>query len=358
MKSPSVATLSHLDPLCALSPDRLAELSSFCRTEAIPEDADPFDANEGDGYSVYVLHGAIEVTYQDGEREVVSDTASSGRRPIGKGRRVLKARALTPTELMRIDDDLIDIMVTWNQIETLGEMGLPQSGSEGAPRHDRRGGWTQFIGVFSLDTLCSGAFASLPPAHIAELLRRFATLEVRRGDVIVQEGDPGDYYYVIESGRARVTRLVGGTSMPLADLKSGDAFGEEALLMSGRRNATVTMRTDGRLLRLAKEDFDTLLKRPLLTEIEYAQAQLKVAQGAQWVDVRFPSEYQHDRIPGAINVPLGELRDALDLLDKDVEYVTYCQSGRRSAAAAFLLAQRGYRAAVLAGGIWSKNTSV
>jgi rhodanese-related sulfurtransferase len=111
------------------------------------------------------------------------------------------------------------------------------------------------------------------------------------------------------------------------------------------------MKTDGRLLRLAKSDFDELLRRPLLNEITFAQAETRVAAGGQWLDVRFPSEYQHDRISQAVNIPLGELRHALDVLDKGVEYITYCQSGRRSAAAAFLLAQHGFRAAVLIGGL-------
>lgn len=356
MTSPSVDLLKNLEPLSALPRDRLSELASFFHTEAMPKDADAFPLAMALDRSVYVVKGRVEVTYDDGQKEIVESSTASGRRPIGKGRRVAQARTMTPAELVSIDDDLIDIMITWNQIEALGEM---HGGRATGPLPPAAGqsGWTQFIGVFSLDTLTSGAFASLPPAHIAELLKRFEPLDVVRGQAVVKEGEAGDFYYVIESGRARVTRMVGGVSMPLADLKSGDAFGEEALLVDGCRNATVTMRTDGRVLRLAKSDFDKLLKRPLLSEIDYRTAKEKVAQGAQWIDVRFPSEYQHDRIPGAVNMPLGELRHALDLLDQSVEYVTYCQSGRRSAAAAFLLAQRGYRASVLSGGIWSVDTS-
>jgi rhodanese-related sulfurtransferase len=198
-------------------------------------------------------------------------------------------------------------------------------------------------------------FASLPAAHISDLLEKFDSMPVKRGEAVVKEGDPGDFYYVIEAGRARVTRIVGGVEMPLADLKAGDAFGEEALISNAPRNATVTMKTDGRLLRLQKQDFDALLRAPLLTELSFAEASARVAAGAQWLDVRFPSEYQHDRIPGAINIPLSELRHALDVLDRDKPYIAYCQSGRRSAAAAFLLAQRGFTGSVLAGGLWGAN---
>ena len=143
--------------------------------------------------------------------------------------------------------------------------------------------------------------------------------------------------------------------MLLADLKSGDAFGEEALVSEARRNATVTMKTDGALLRLSRKDFAELLREPLLHRLSAEEARDKIARGAQWVDVRYPSEYQYDKLAGAINIPLSEIRNAFGVLDKGKEYVLYCQSGRRSAAAAFLLAQRGYRAFVLAGGLWGET---
>jgi rhodanese-related sulfurtransferase len=146
--------------------------------------------------------------------------------------------------------------------------------------------------------------------------------------------------------------LIGGVVMLLADLKSGDAFGEEALVSEAKRNATVTMRTDGALLRLDKKEFIDLLREPLLRKISIEDAQQKVLAGAQWIDVRYPSEFQYDQLPGAINIPLSEVRNAFGLLDKGREYIVYCQSERRSSAATFLLSQRGYRAYLLKGGLW------
>jgi rhodanese-related sulfurtransferase len=62
-------------------------------------------------------------------------------------------------------------------------------------------------------------------------------------------------------------------------------------------------------------------------------------------------------LPGAVNVPLSEIRNAIGLLDREREYVVYCQSGRRSSAAAFLLSQRGYRASWLEDGLAASRTS-
>jgi len=146
--------------------------------------------------------------------------------------------------------------------------------------------------------------------------------------------------------------MVGGVSMMLAELKSGDTFGEEALVSEARHNASVTMKIDGSLLRLSKQDFDALLREPLLRGINMEQAKQEVLNGAQWIDVRYMSEYQYDKMPGAVNIPLSEIRNAFGALDVSKEYIVYCQSGRRSSAAAFLLAQRGYHVYLLEGGLW------
>jgi rhodanese-related sulfurtransferase len=141
--------------------------------------------------------------------------------------------------------------------------------------------------------------------------------------------------------------------MPLAELKAGDVFGEEALISEARRNASVTMKTSGTLFRLGRQDFLALLKEPLLHKISYESALKAVEQGAAWLDVRYPPEYRYDSLSGAMNVPLNDIRNAIDILDRGRKYIAYCQSGTRSAAAAFILAQAGYDVQVLDGGLWS-----
>ena len=196
-------------------------------------------------------------------------------------------------------------------------------------------------------------FGGVPEVGVTidELLKRFDRVRTARGDVVIKEGDEGDYYYVIESGRFQVERLVGGAKVVLAELKSGDAFGEEALVSEAKRNASVLALGEGELLRLGREDFNELLREPLLRRTGFEDAAERVRRGALWLDVRYPSEYQYDKLPGAINVPLAEVRNMFAVLDKSKEYVAYCQSGRRSAAAAFLFAQRGFKVWVLEGGL-------
>jgi CRP-like cAMP-binding protein len=70
-------------------------------------------------------------------------------------------------------------------------------------------------------------------------LRRFEA-----GDRIIQQGEPGDSFYVICEGRASVLREDDGLRHPVAALEAGEFFGEVALLAGGPRTASVYALTD------------------------------------------------------------------------------------------------------------------
>jgi rhodanese-related sulfurtransferase len=323
--------LAALAPLAGLSPARLAELSELSHVEHVPRGGDPLQ-HQKPGSSLFLLQGELLLAFQGGGTLVLVGGTGDGCFALNRQRQpVQRARAITDVDLLSLEDELLDTLATWDH----------------AVKSDAR-----FVAsAFSLASLRQGAFAQLPSAHIEELLRRFERVHAPRGAPLIREGDDGDYYYIVESGRFQVERLVGGARVVLAELKSGEAFGEEALVSEAKRNATVTALTDGELLRVGRKDFDELLREPLLKRVPYAAAAQKVRSGALWLDVRYPSEYQYDKLPGAINVPLAEVRHMFAVLDRTREYVAYCQSGRRSAAAAFLFAQRGFRVWLLEGGL-------
>jgi CRP-like cAMP-binding protein len=348
----SVEMLQGLEPLASLSVARLEEVARLARIERVSKDIYSGARPSFTGRTVYLTKGELALAYADGSSRVVKGGSSQARKPLSRrGEDFSSIRAISDVELLSIDDDLLDLILTWDQLAPRASAEVQATTGSG---ESSLASWNLLTGVFSANSLKYGAFSKLPPAHIDGLLKRFERIPVRKNDVVIREGAEGDFYYVIESGRCSVERMIGGVSMLLASLKSGDAFGEEALVSEAKRNATVTMKTDGVLLRLSKDNFDELLRQPLLHRISMDEARGKIAAGGQWLDVRYPSEYQYDKLPGAINIPLSEIRNAVSVLDKGREYVLYCQSERRSAAAAFLLAQRGYRAFLLAGGLWQQ----
>ena len=328
---PTAEELGALAPLAGLSRDRLTELADLAMIERAARGSDPLKAREA-GRSLFLVQGELLLMFEAGGSLVIVGGTGEGCYAVNRrSQPVTRAKAITDVELLALDDDMLDTLATWDH----------------AVRGDAR-----FVnGAFALSSLKSGALAQLPAAHIEELLKRFEHVPIKRGEAVIHEGEEGDYYYLVGSGRLQVERLVGGAKVALAELKSGDAFGEEALVSDAKRNATITALSDGELLRVKRSDFNELLREPFLRRLSFREAVQKVGAGALWLDVRYPSEYQYDKLPGAINVPLAEVRNMYSVLDRSREYIAYCQSGRRSAAAAFLFAQRGFRVWLLEGGL-------
>jgi CRP-like cAMP-binding protein len=345
-----IRTLLALEPISCLSPARLRQLLDYCQMETACAGSKLFQSDALSGQSVYLVKGSMEVAYVDGNHVAMHAGSEWARHPVGKRQpAICSVEALTDVQLLCVDDELLDQVVTWDQFAHLDDATHPA---------DQAGETEQIVqrllgsGMFSAENLSNSPFARLPSANIGILLKRIEAVVVWDKEVIVREGDAGDYYYLIESGRARVSRSGVDGSQVLAELKAGDVFGEEALLTDAKRNATVTMTSNGVLLRLKQADFIELMQEPLLHKISYQEALDKVSEGAQWLDVRLAPEFHYDKLPGAINIPLHDVRKAVAVLSKNTHYVVYCQSGRRSSAVAFIMAQAGYTVAVLENGLW------
>ncbi len=68
------------------------------------------------------------------------------------------------------------------------------------------------------------------------------------------------------------------------------------------------------------------------------------------VDVRSPEEFARGSVPGAVNIPIEQLRERLDELPREKTILAYCQVGQRGYLATRILAQRGFNVANLSGG--------
>ena len=263
---------------------------------------------------------------------------------VNRQPRKQSAIAKTDCKIVRIDSDLLDILLTWDQLSGIEVAEI--SAEDNGTKTDDEGDWMTSI-------LQSKAFLQVPPANIQTMFMRMQEMPAKAGTEIIKQDGEGDYYYIIKQGKCKVTRnSKTGKPITLATIGVGDAFGEEALLSDAKRNANVTMETNGALMRLSKDDFNELLKEPMLSWLTGEEADALVKnESAVWVDVRMESEHKDSGIPGSINIPLITLRIKADSLDSKKKYIVYCDSGRRSSAAAFLLSERGVMAYCLKGGI-------
>ena len=100
----------------------------------------------------------------------------------------------------------------------------------------------------------------LPQEKWDEIARAVEDLVVAPGTVIFRQGDPGDKFYLIRTGRVRVFREDAGLETELSVLQAGDDFGEMALFMEEPRSATVAALEETRLMVLSKEQFQSILR--------------------------------------------------------------------------------------------------
>ena len=98
-------------------------------------------------------------------------------------------------------------------------------------------------------------FQPLPLPAIEQLARGLEPVEVAAGSAVFTQGDLGDHYYVIESGRADVL----GDGRVIATLGEGEGFGEIALLRRTSRTATVVARTPLELKALTADRFTAVV---------------------------------------------------------------------------------------------------
>jgi len=99
-------------------------------------------------------------------------------------------------------------------------------------------------------------FQDLEEAERARLAAELETLNLKRGDVLVRQGETADALYVVVTGRFLVT--VAGRREPVAELGPGQPVGEIAFLAGGPRTATVTALRDSLVLRLGRAEFERL----------------------------------------------------------------------------------------------------
>lgn len=342
-------TLQGLEPIASLSAQRIRELAAKTRVENLGPGLRVFAEGERDGKLVYLLSGEIELRSRANAQvqRITAGTPETWSPIDNKQPRQWTAITACDVEIIRIDMEQFDQMLTWDQMATAEASPKTKTVIKG------EGDWRTKL----RSTL---AFNNIPAANIEKVFERMESLDVTVGDVVIRQGDPGDFFYLIDKGNAKVTRQMMGKGKPveLAEIGAGVAFGEEALISDKPRNANVVMISEGRLMRLAKKDFLALLKEPLLDQIDLNSALEKFNDDAMFLDVRVPSEFKESRLPNAVNIPLNELRQRIGELNTKTYYICYCSTGRRSSAAAFLLSNQGLNSSVLKNGLQDVPSSL
>src|SRR5580693_5807042 len=300
-----ISILTAFSPLDGLKAENLHALARKTQVRELNAGRVLFKEGDTDKRTFYLVAGEVELRADDRTMGIVRAGSPEARAALAPGLpRKFTARAANDLSYIMIDSDLLDVLLTWDQT---GQYEVAELHGDGL---DVTGDWMTTL-------LQTKAFHRIPPANIQAIFMRMQRINYRERDVVIKQGTEGDYFYVVVSGKCIVTREtpLNKEGIKLAELGVGDTFGEEALIAEAKRNATVTMVTDGMLMRLNKDDFRELMNEPLLQWLNYEEAREIVARGGKWLDVRLPSEHQNLCIEDSLNIPLYFIRLKLSALD-------------------------------------------
>jgi CRP-like cAMP-binding protein len=329
MVSPSL--FREFVPTHTLPPSDRVELARHSHVVAYQPGQEIFHRGEAARSIAYLIAGEIELVSERGTRRLAAAT-DEARHPVASGARYLAtATALRPCQLLFVDREQMDLLLTWAQTGSVEVQELDEA---------EPGDWMAAM-------LRNPAFHRIPPANIAQIIACVEQIEVDADQDVIRQGAPGDFYYILTEGRCQVLSGNGGEPREIDQIGPGRGFGEEALVSGDPRNATVRTLTRCSLVRLAAADFARLLRDPLVHHVDLES----LPRSAVLVDVRLPEEFAHGHLPGAVNVPLRALRSRAGSLDQNRPLAVYCDTGRRSASATFLLRERGFDAHLVRGGV-------
>ncbi len=340
--------LRQLAPLSLVKSDTLDFIIKYSKVYRTQKDADLTGEVDNPAQYVFLLDGTIAILQEGAVVSHIDHQHDIAKYQINHvDPKKFRVVATTDVAYVTISKREFDMSVNWQQV---GGYEVEEISADDA--HQEQDWMSRF--------LRNPVFYKIPSDNLQTLFHRLKPIKVTTGDVIVSQGETGDYFYVLASGACQVIRQFTTDSRPMvvAELAPGDLFGEEALIVGSPRNATVKATQDGVIMRLAKSDFLKLVNEPSTTWIKYGDAARMIkAQQANLIDVRLPSEFQKSRINQSCNLPLPILRRKLTQLKNDKPYIVYCEAGKESQAAAFILEQHGYVVHVLKGGLQGIQSS-
>jgi len=329
--------LKRFAPLKSLSDLHLSDLARHAKLIKIKPKTLLFKRQSQIAYKYFLIAGSVDLCDQEYNINTLSSslekplqTALNLASPTDKAA-VTKAYSY----LLLVDADRLDLVLTWAQAGDYLVSDLDDVQKESD--------WMS-------DLLQSNLLQRVPPTNIQQLFSSFKHVDFRSGAHIIRQNEPGEHFFVLKQGSAEVTKIdIINQHHVLATLSPGQFFGEEALISDSKRNATVTMLTDGACMRLDKTTFNRLLKDPVLRSVSKKQVESmqKETENVRIVDVRSNQEVESEPLENVIHIPFQNLREQLDQLDTKMTYITHAINGRRAELAAYLMSEAGLDALVM-----------
>lgn len=331
--------ISRLSPLNQVPPKHQSELCKLLKPRAFAKGSVIIRSSIENSDAFFLIEGSVEIRHSfDQRQQFTADIADQALHVYLPDEAAVKVRALEECRILAIDKEQLDSLLVVEKDYTIhyldeGEVTLD---NDTLIDDNFQEDWDN---VFIRSNLA----ANLPHSVIHELMSQLENIEVKSGDTVVKANTAGDYFYIIKQGSAIVETAVDGPfNGEKFRLTAGSYFGDEALVAETTRNANVIMASDGVLGRLNIDAFNQLIKQSLVEPLPIPRAEL--TGDVKLIDVRFPIEFNNDKVEGAENIPISFLRQQLDQLQMTSQYVITPANDSRAELATYIMRQAGFHA--------------
>jgi CRP-like cAMP-binding protein len=339
--------VKNLYPLNQLPEEELKALLPAMRERWVHAGEEVFRMGATPDEYMYVLQGSVWLSdTQEESMEAVQASVDIEKIPLPYILpSIHRAQAITEAKLLMVDRRLLAEAVARH-----GNAGLASKAVQLQRSEAIKVSW-------QVAMLRAPGFQRVPGQQMRRAFEQMVPVEVRKGDVVAEQGSPPDHFYVIAQGRAEVLHsfAAGATPSRIAELGVGETFGEDSLVSGAPRTATIRMLEDGILMRLDGEAFRLQIKRSLSHPVNFQEAVAMVATGARWFDVRLPSERLGMPLPDAFALPHMIARCLPFKGNHYQRYVVACAKGVDAGPVAFALCKHGYEAYWLKSGLEGMN---
>ena len=183
------ALVCDLVPINGLPPQYQNEIMNQSEVAAYKRRQFVFNQGERDNFSYYLLEGDLEMFADEQMVKQVSGGTDAARYAMAQLQpRQMSGKAKSAVTVLKVDRHLLDRLLTLDDKGEGGEVEVSEIDTE--------------EGVDWMTRLLqSELFARIPPANIQRIFTTMEAVEVSAGDVVVEQGTPGDYYYLIQKGQ-------------------------------------------------------------------------------------------------------------------------------------------------------------
>ncbi len=223
-KEKLIEYIKNLVPMNELSPQYQVQLAERAEVIHCRKSRHIFKQGDQDNFSFYLLEGEIELLADGQLHNVIesgSDRANYAMAQLQP--RQFSARAKTAVTILQIDRNALDQMLVLagkDNVEEVADEGPGMEVGEVDLSESEDVDWVTRM-------LQSELFSRMPTANIHQLFALLEPVEMKAGEVVVVQGDPGDNYYIVQEGCCAVARKpkAGSKDIKIAELTVGDSFG-------------------------------------------------------------------------------------------------------------------------------------